>query len=156
MRDMSSTNDVVTALSRLYETAGYLTASAVVEAARDPSSPLHGEFEWDDSEAAVRYRLYQARTLIRRVRLLYVGGQSQTVHHVPIKCAEGNEGKYLVVSDLVKDEDAQARALDAASRYLDGAIRRLQELRRDLGQGNVQRFDAAIRAVEAAKLALVA
>jgi hypothetical protein len=37
----------------------------VVEAARDPKSPLHSRFEWDDGEAAEKWRLEQARVLIR-------------------------------------------------------------------------------------------
>ena len=46
---------------------GKLTAQAVVDAAREESSPLHGYFEWEDSKAANEYRLLQARKLIRVV-----------------------------------------------------------------------------------------
>jgi hypothetical protein len=46
---------------------GKLTAQAVVDAAREESSPLHGYFEWDDNKAANEYRLLQARKLIRVV-----------------------------------------------------------------------------------------
>lgn len=44
---------------------GELQPEAVVEAARDAASPLHDSFEWNDSDAAARYRLHQARHLIR-------------------------------------------------------------------------------------------
>lgn len=46
-------------------TDGKLTAAEVVEVARDPAHPLHGYFEWDDSAAAIQWRLVQARNLIR-------------------------------------------------------------------------------------------
>lgn len=46
---------------------GVLHPEVVVEAARLTDSPLHGSFEWDDSQAAHRYRLWQARSLIRVV-----------------------------------------------------------------------------------------
>lgn len=39
----------------------------VVEAARDPQSPLHGVFTWDDAKAAESFRVLQARALVRAV-----------------------------------------------------------------------------------------
>lgn len=44
---------------------GILHPADVVEAARPPESPLHGEFEWDDSVAAEKWRIEQAREMIR-------------------------------------------------------------------------------------------
>jgi hypothetical protein len=51
---------------------GVLTAQAVVDAARDPLHPLHQHFEWDDEKGAEKYRVHQARQLIRIVKLVYV------------------------------------------------------------------------------------
>lgn len=48
---------------------GILYPEKVVEAARDENSPLHGAFEWEDTVAAEKYRLSQARYLIRHVRV---------------------------------------------------------------------------------------
>ena len=44
---------------------GILRPADVVAFARDPQTALHAEFEWDDSKAAVQYRLEQARQIIR-------------------------------------------------------------------------------------------
>jgi len=44
---------------------GTITPSAIVEDARDADSPLHECFTWDDTEAAEKWRLHQARNLIR-------------------------------------------------------------------------------------------
>ena len=58
--------EIVDELHRIAnENGGILRAEAVVAAARNKNSPLHPKFEWDDSEAAEQYRLWQARTLIR-------------------------------------------------------------------------------------------
>jgi len=46
---------------------GRLTADRVVESARPLTSPLHSEFEWNDGEAAHKYRIVQARKLIQSV-----------------------------------------------------------------------------------------
>lgn len=52
-------------LKAIYRDNGLLQAEQVVERARDPESPLHDDFEWDDDKAAEQYRLVQARQLIR-------------------------------------------------------------------------------------------
>ena len=44
---------------------GTLRAADVVEFARDPKTALHNYFTWDDTEAAERYRIIQARRVIR-------------------------------------------------------------------------------------------
>ena len=47
------------------QNGGFLNPVHVVEFARNPSTALHDHFEWDDSEAAEKYRLWQARAVIR-------------------------------------------------------------------------------------------
>lgn len=48
---------------------GMLTPEDVLQRARVRSSALHSYFEWDDTEAARKYRLEQARGVIRTVRV---------------------------------------------------------------------------------------
>lgn len=44
---------------------GLLDPQKVVDYARNPETALHSRFLWDDEEAAERYRLWQARQIIR-------------------------------------------------------------------------------------------
>ena len=60
--------EIANALKQLEDRKGRLLARDVLDAARDPSSPLHGCFEWDDGRAAEAYRLEQARELIRSIQ----------------------------------------------------------------------------------------
>jgi len=53
------------------EFKGELTPQDVVDDARNPNSPLHSHFEWDDSRAAEQHRLKQARGLIKAVVAVY-------------------------------------------------------------------------------------
>ena len=46
---------------------GRLKPQYVVDEARSSSSPLHDYFDWDDSVAAEKYRIYQARNLINHI-----------------------------------------------------------------------------------------
>ena len=51
---------------------------AVVEAARDETSPLHDCFTWDNSKAAHQFRLIEARKLIQ-VHVTILAGSTETV-----------------------------------------------------------------------------
>jgi hypothetical protein len=51
---------------------GEITPEDVLNDARNPNSPLHSFFEWDDSAAAESHRIAQARGLIRSVVAIYV------------------------------------------------------------------------------------
>lgn len=64
-----STAAVEQELERLRGPDGILRLEDVVAAAADESSPLHSHFEWDNTKAAHRYRLSQARALIRSVQI---------------------------------------------------------------------------------------
>jgi hypothetical protein len=63
--------DLRTELSLLMEAHGRLTPQLLVDAARPDDSPLHNRFEWDDEVAGEKYRLDQAREIIRSVKVVY-------------------------------------------------------------------------------------
>ena len=63
------------AIREQYE--GKLTPANVLEAATPEDHPLHSHFEWDDSVAGHKYRLGQARNLIRVVREKFVDRTDQ-------------------------------------------------------------------------------
>lgn len=58
-------------LQEVYNQRGKLTPKLVLDTARDPEHPLHSHFEWRDDVAAEKFRLDQARALIRSVRVVY-------------------------------------------------------------------------------------
>jgi hypothetical protein len=61
--------DIIAAIRALEDECGRLTPELVLEAARDPKSPLHDWFEWDVEEAARKHNLARARILLRSVRV---------------------------------------------------------------------------------------
>lgn len=64
--------DLRAELTRIYETHGRLTPALVVQEWADPASPFHNRLEWNDVEAADRYRLTQAAQIIRSVKITFV------------------------------------------------------------------------------------
>lgn len=66
---MTTVSVVRSELERIYARDGLLDPVVIVGEAEDEASPLHAYFMWDDTEAARRFRLMQARGLIRSVRI---------------------------------------------------------------------------------------
>lgn len=91
---------------------GRLTPDAVLKDAQSFKSPLHDQFEWDDSKAGQQWRLQQARELIRSVK---VEIQTETrvvstVRYVRDPAAGEGQG-YVEVTKLRTDRDLARDAL---------------------------------------------
>jgi len=69
-----------------------LTADVIVEDARVINSPLHNLFEWDDTEAAIKYRERQARDLLISVRIMIDEGE------------DGEEEPYRAFVNIIDEE----------------------------------------------------
>jgi hypothetical protein len=114
-----------------------LRPKAVVDAAREPTSPLHESFEWNDTEAAERYRLGQARRLIRvavtvlprnneKVRA-YVSLSSDR-HHPEEDEELGAAGGYRSMTEVLAADDLRAIMLNDALRDLQVMERKYAQL----------------------------
>lgn len=84
---------------------GALTPANVVDAARNPTHPLHSRFEWDDSIAGEKWRRVQAGELIRTVRCQFTspttGPTSVRVFHSTT--AHTPTPVYEPLDDIVAD-----------------------------------------------------
>lgn len=78
------------------ERSGELTPERVVDAAADEKNPLHGYFTWDDDEAAHQYRLWEARRLIRSVKVV-VEVEDRTIQ-VPKYVHDTRERGYVPIA----------------------------------------------------------
>lgn len=110
---------IIGELQRIAQDAGgELRVADVVEAARAASSPLHGSFNWDDSEAAHAYRLQQARQLIR-ISVAYIGDSEDSVSlrvFVSLTPDRYNEngGGYRIMTSVLSDKKQRAQLLQDA------------------------------------------
>lgn len=117
-------------LSELESESGNVTPERVVEVARDPDHDWHGRFLWDDTEAAHRFRLGQARALIRSVRYERKTATAvyRSVAYVRDPSAEGREQSYISVLQLRTDQDRARDVLIAEFQRVASALRRAREL----------------------------
>lgn len=123
---------------------GELTPQTVVDVARDPDSPLHSRFEWDDSVAGEAYRRQQAQELIRRAKVVYKEAEDDGPPRlgrafVAIPTAEGHV--YDPVEEVVEDPLRRQMALNDMERAWKDLYQRYKDfaefagmIRRDLGE----------------------
>lgn len=95
-------------LDQIRQDHGRLTPAIVLEVAADPEHLLHSRFTWDDDEAADRWRLSQARDLIRRCRVVARPGTDtqgpQTIrayHSLPDEQGRAYQPAHEVAEDPV-------------------------------------------------------
>lgn len=147
---MSAMSEIVlTELERIRQKdlEGKLRPKAVVDTARDPAHPLHKQFEWDDSVAAEKHRLDQARNLIRvAVTVLEVENKTVKVRAYQSLSTDRDKGGYRRTVDVMSDDqlrsillaDALAELRSFQARYsrlneLAGVFRAYYELRDSQG-----------------------
>lgn len=130
---MTTSQAKIELLRTLESERGRLDPEDVVEAARDPESVLHNDFEWDDTEAARQHRLNQARRVIRSVRL------NVTVNRIPlsvpayVRDLSGDVPGYRNILEVRNNEDAaRATVIDAMQRVTN-AVKRAKTLAAALG-----------------------
>lgn len=120
-------------LERIRKQHGAVTPESVVAEARPEDAPLHPTFEWDNGVAGEKYRLIQARTLIRAVQVVTDDEKPTTVYtYVPPPQPAGS-GEYHPTATIAQQVDRYALALSDAMRFLRSAQDRVDELKRAAG-----------------------
>lgn len=110
-----SNPEVISALKAVADAnSGILRAVDVVEAARPDTSPLHSQFDWEDSEAAHKWRLHQARNLIR-VTVEYIGtGDEKTSTRVFVSLTTDRQedgGCYRATAAVMSNSEYRRQLL---------------------------------------------
>ena len=118
------------------ENDGGLTPERVVERARDPNSPLHQAFEWDDTEASRKYRLEQARGLIRSVKIVVTTETMRIKTHGFVRDPgkEAGEQGYLTVPRVRTEEEMTSAVMAQELDRLEALMKRVFDLATALGR----------------------
>lgn len=98
------------------EMGGKVKPVDIVSDATSKKSPLHRYFEWDDNEAAHRYRLRQARNLVQSlvtIEVVYKGSPVETkIAFVSVR--DGGEAGYVATIEAMSDEGRREEVLEQA------------------------------------------
>lgn len=109
---------------------GSVTPEIVVNDARQEDSPLRDWFEWDDNKAAARYRLRQAREMLRSVVTVVILDERaereeeiRAFHNIVIE----DERIYAPVARVLTEADLRKQMVEQALRELDAWRRRYKQ-----------------------------
>lgn len=133
------------------DNGGRITPDAVVRDAEDASSPLHNQFEWDDTEAAKKWRLEQARQLIRSVKVDIQTEEKvvSTVRYVRDPSAGDSQG-YIETARLRDDRTLAVEALQSEIRAANAMVARARSLAEALGlEAEIRMVAESIERLEA-------
>lgn len=105
-----------------------LTAETLLTANIPENAPLHGDYEWEDSEAAHQWRLHQSRNFINSlVTVLQENTETEKKpEQVRAFFITTEESKYEPIGAIVKEQTKYDKLLDTA-------FRELQAFRRKYG-----------------------
>jgi hypothetical protein len=92
---------------------GMLHPADVVKFAKNPKTHLHHRFCWDDTLAAKRYRLWQAREVIAAVVTVLPRANQAIEAYVSLRSDRMNGG-YRAVSDVMQNDGLRAVMLQEA------------------------------------------
>ena len=114
---------------------GVLTPDDVVKDASSKTSPLHAYFTWDDSEAAHRYRLDEARSLIRNVKVEVTTTSSRIAAPFYVRdprVGPENQG-YGSIAEIRDERDVAADSLRYEFDRAIGLLKRAVDIAEALG-----------------------
>lgn len=130
-----------------------LLPADVVKVARDPKHPLHKRFDWDDTKAAHKWRLRQARDLIASVEITWETSPGRIVtvqayHHIREEGTGYYPAETIVQHEtmrqaLVREMEEDLRIMAKRLRAFRGAEKVLREIRKGMA--------AVLRTVRKAK-----
>lgn len=90
----------------------------VLDKARDPKAELHKCFDWDDSSAAEKYRLQQARQVINHLIVIKRDEEDEEKEPIQFRVMMKNDrthdSGYKQTIVMVKDEDEYQKLLAQA------------------------------------------
>lgn len=118
---------------------GTLEPPQVLADARNPNSPLHGAFEWDDSVAAEKYRVDQAAHMIRMLVVTVKISEREPAQPVRafVSVKKIDKPQYVSLETAMSDTALRAQVVEAAWKELLGwreRHRQLKELSRIFAQ----------------------
>ena len=130
---MIKSEDVYRELEKIRKKCGgVLKAEAVVTAAKNPNNPLHDRFEWDDTEAATRWRLRQARELIRVSGQVIEGDSEPIQAYVSLKSDQRirDGGMFRPMVEVLQDDDLSEQLLADAKEDMLAFTRKYRKLKK--------------------------
>jgi len=97
----------------LQEKGGELIPEDIVREAKKKTNPLHNLFDWDDTSAAEKFRIQQARNITNHiVETIVVDGNPKEIRTIVSVVNKEQERVYVSMEDAIEDVDYKKQLLD--------------------------------------------
>lgn len=135
---------VAAELQRISKRDGVLKPNAVVDEARADTSPIHDLFDWNDTTAGEKYRIWQARQLIATVKVEYNDKPINAYYNVQAEIVpqQGYYSLEQVVSSEVIYQDVLAQAIKEI-KYWHAKYKEIKELSGLVDEKMLQSFQVS-------------
>jgi len=131
-------NDVGKELEDIEKKEG-VTPENVVEHAKNEETTLNKMFEWDNEIAGEKYRIQQARDILRNISVEYIKkDNTKTQIRAYVKTTQKHNDEYRSIKSVVSDEEQYALLLNQAYKELNSTknkyaeLQEIQELLKDI------------------------
>jgi hypothetical protein len=114
---------VQNAIAKIMKRYGKVTPQLLIDEASDIKHPLHNNFEWDDSEAARRYRIGQATQMILAQRFVVEIRERKEstdngTHHVRRLLPVYENSTFKMRVDILNDKETRKILIDRKIKVL--------------------------------------
>ena len=109
-------------IERIYNRDGFVDPAVLVMESKEESAPLHKCFEWNDTEAAKKYRITQAKEIVRSIVTVHETTNTEARAFVSVK------QEYLPISVVIKQPDTREILLNQALNELRWFERKYSQL----------------------------
>ena len=93
-----------------------LSPRSLLDASRDENAPLHGCFTWDDTEAAEKWRLEEARLLIANIRIVKSTDTEERERVRGFVSTPGRQSVYVSMNTALHREELRNYMLEQSRR----------------------------------------
>lgn len=108
---------------------GVLLPEDVVEEASDKRHPLHSKFNWDNTDAAHQYRIWQARQLISVSVQVIDQNTDPSRTFVSLSTDRSEKGGYRLMATVMNDDQMREQLLRDALSEMNTFSRKYKKLR---------------------------
>lgn len=121
------------AIEACKDRSGRIIPGLVVAAAKNSKSVLHGEFNWNEKEAAMEHWLDRARQLIREVKLRVVIDDKTIVAPYYVSDPSREDSAYITTISVAKDSEIAENVLLDELKYCERSIIRARAVASAIG-----------------------
>lgn len=103
---------------RIEREHGEVSAEVVLDEARPEDAVLHNEFEWDNLKAAEKFRLNQAKSMIRALIVSSEDTNNRPMRAFVDTTPDTKKASYISIGTAIRDEELRKVVLGNAMREM--------------------------------------